>query len=265
MSQSRKQRAPKRRGEPTEASARRSVDPKSHAAFSGRLRIALKSAGASVLSIAQAAGVSDSTIHLWLKGSEPSREKLIALAGATRVSVEWLATGRGEMRADGPAGYIVPSWHSERAPVLFELDWFRKNIGPVVVAEEIAKGLGAQEPEQFAAPHLFNVTDDSMEPTLRNGDLILARDLAGGAAEAPTNGIYLVWFRDRVLTGKEIADSLKSGRFPSRTFPRRIEWSENSFLVKCDNPAYPKPIEVAEKDFLSVIVTWRVVWHGRIL
>jgi transcriptional regulator with XRE-family HTH domain len=225
------------------------VDPKSHAAFSDRLRIALDNAGASILSIAQSAGVSDSTIHLWLKGSEPSREKIIALAGATKVSLEWLATGAGEMRSDGPEGYIVPSWPRDRAPVLFELDWFRKNFGRAIVPQDIKEGLGSKEAEQFLAPLLFEMpADDSMQPTLRKGDLLLARQTG---IDSPVNGLYLV-----------ARKQLKPDQL--WLFPRRVEWSGHSIaILKCDNPAYPAVIEVSESNESGFFIYGRVIWHGR--
>jgi transcriptional regulator with XRE-family HTH domain len=280
MPQLRKQRTPKRRGEPTEPITRQALDPKSHAAFSGRLRIALKNAGASVLSVAEAAGVSDSTIHLWLKGSEPSREKLIALAGAIRVSVEWLATGRGEMRADGPAGYIVPSWPGDRPPLLFELGWFRANFGRVIAApEHVRDGL---EPEGNLPLHLLEVPDDSMEPTLRKGDLLLARE---GGADYRTNGLHLVE-RTRAKPGEQVLElDLKTrrpakahenitgkfvldvkGKLVQRILPRRVEWSANSIaIVTCDNQAYPGIIKIGEKKEPGFRIYARVIWHGRIV
>ena len=41
-------------------------------------------------------GVSPSAFRKWLRGeAEPGRERLIALADATKVSIAWLATGEG--------------------------------------------------------------------------------------------------------------------------------------------------------------------------
>jgi transcriptional regulator with XRE-family HTH domain len=223
--------------------------------FGARLRQAML--GKNPAEIAKSVGVSRSSYYTWLAGKfEPSLSKLAMLASITNVNLDWLITGRGRMHPDEQPGYLAPSWRlGERPPVLFELDWFRKNAFSIVAP------LGA-----YGAAHLFEVPDDSMEPTLKHRDLVLARDLAGAAAEAPTNGVYLVWFRDRAITDEKIAASLKSGNFPPRTFPRRIVWSENSFLVKCDNfAAYPDPIKVTAEKILSTIVTWRVVWHGRLI
>src|ERR1700683_1146123 len=72
----------------------RPVDPVSHAGFVSRLLYLIGKKG-SVLALAQAAKASDSSIHLWLQKSEPSREKLVALAEAGQVNLEWLASGNG--------------------------------------------------------------------------------------------------------------------------------------------------------------------------
>src|SRR3954467_9463420 len=46
--------------------------------------------------LARAMGVSPSAFRKWLKGeAEPSRERLVALAEATSVSIGWLAKGEG--------------------------------------------------------------------------------------------------------------------------------------------------------------------------
>lgn len=231
------------------------------------MRLGQAMAGRKVAEVSKAIGVSEASFYKWLEGRfEPGLAKLAMLASITNVSLDWLIAGRGPVRPDEQPGYIAPSWPGERPPLLFELDWFRKNIGAVVIHADLMKGIAPLEPEQFDAPHLFKVPDDSMEPALRSGDLVLAQGLPGAAGEAPTNGIYLVWFRDRALTDEEIAALLKLGRFPQRTFPRRIEWSEDSFLVKCDNAAaYPEPIKVPWKKFPDTVVAWRVVWHGRII
>lgn len=227
--------------------------------FGSRLRIAMS--GRKIAEISKAIGVSEASFYKWLEGRfEPGLAKLAALASIGNVTLDWLITGAGRMRPDDQPGYVVPSWPGQRAPVLFERDWFEKNIGLFV--DELKKVLAAQQPEQFADSHLFEVPDDSMEPTLKKADLVLGWGVAGNA---PSNGIFLVWFRDRAATDQEIAASLESRGLPQRIFPRRIEWSEDSFLVKCDNPAYPEPIRVTEKEMLRTIVMWRVVWHGRLI
>ncbi len=68
------------------------------AAFVSRLKLLIDEFG-SARAFARACGVSESAIRKWHGGnSEPTREKLVAMAEAANVSIEWLATGRGSMR-----------------------------------------------------------------------------------------------------------------------------------------------------------------------
>src|SRR5580692_5838956 len=56
--------------------------------------------------LARAMGVSPSAFRKWLKGeAEPSRERLVALADAAKVSIAWLAKG------EGPAPTLARSEH----------------------------------------------------------------------------------------------------------------------------------------------------------
>jgi transcriptional regulator with XRE-family HTH domain len=144
------------------------------ASFADRLRILVDRAG-SVLALARSAGVSDSSVHLWLDGSEPSREKLVKLATAADVSIEWLAAGKGEM---------LP-----RPPMPGEYD-------------ELWMALVGLTPNP--AISLITVRDDTMEPTLRQHDTVaidfidFKRQASSGAA--PPSGIYLLdgWIIRRV-------------------------------------------------------------------
>ena len=218
-------------------------------AFAARLRQAIS--GRSITALAQKLGVSRTAVHDWIAGrATPDVITISRLASVIGVSMEWLTAGRGEIQAGRAQGYIAPAWPGDRAPVLFELDWFRKNFGEIVVPDEIRKGIAPQEPEQFAAPHLFEISDDSMEPGIRKGDLLLARH--GAAADYQTNGLYLI-ARKRAKPGEQ------------RLFPRRVEWSANSAIIKCDNPAYPDAIKISERNDQGLVIMARVVWHGRIV
>ena len=68
--------------------------------FSGRLLTAIGSE--SVHSFAEKCKINDSTLRPYLKkGALPRMDRLIAMAEAANVSLEWLATGRGPMRPQG--------------------------------------------------------------------------------------------------------------------------------------------------------------------
>ncbi|MCS4503857.1 helix-turn-helix domain-containing protein [Arhodomonas aquaeolei] len=71
-------------------------------AFSDRLKQAMGKRTA--YSIEQETGIAQSLVRKYLSGaSTPGTDKLVALAAATGVSVEWLATGREPVRAVGQA------------------------------------------------------------------------------------------------------------------------------------------------------------------
>lgn len=59
----------------------------------------------STSNLARLIGVSHSVVRKWRDGmSDPSRENVVALAHATKVSVAWLAAGEGEKRPGSGAG-----------------------------------------------------------------------------------------------------------------------------------------------------------------
>lgn len=68
---------------------------------SERLRRAIKAAG-TVQFIADRSGVPKGTINAYLRGGEMKLSNAVALAAATGVSLEWLATGQGPMKPGEP-------------------------------------------------------------------------------------------------------------------------------------------------------------------
>lgn len=45
-------------------------------------------------------GIGDSTFRKYLKGTTPGLDKVISIAEAANVNIEWLATGKGPMRGE---------------------------------------------------------------------------------------------------------------------------------------------------------------------
>jgi transcriptional regulator with XRE-family HTH domain len=71
------------------------VQPGKVDAFGERVEIAIEMAGGTT-KMAEMAGVSTSVLSKWRRGeSDPSRSRLVKMARAAGVSVEWLATGEG--------------------------------------------------------------------------------------------------------------------------------------------------------------------------
>lgn len=92
-----------------------------------RIRAARRLKHWSQAELATALKVSPSTVGHWERsdGSAPKVERLIAVAQATGVSVEWLATGKGAMRANDarPEAIHTPALSREEARLL---QYFRR-------------------------------------------------------------------------------------------------------------------------------------------
>tara|TARA_R110002012_G_scaffold309795_1_gene517074 strand:- start:584 stop:1087 length:504 start_codon:yes stop_codon:yes gene_type:complete len=84
--------------------------------FGARLKEAIGQR--SVLSFAKECGISDSLVRKYLAGSLPGLDKALVMARTLGVSLEWLATGEGEMvKVDGvqePSAH----YHGEAAPAI---------------------------------------------------------------------------------------------------------------------------------------------------
>ncbi|CAK0752058.1 putative HTH cro/C1-type domain-containing protein [Azospirillaceae bacterium] len=86
--------------------------------FSSRLRTILDEQK-SVLSFARKCEVDDNLLRRYLAGSEPGLDKVVRIAKAAGVSVQWLTTGEGPMRPEdessAPPTSVTPPL--EPAPV----------------------------------------------------------------------------------------------------------------------------------------------------
>jgi phage repressor protein C with HTH and peptisase S24 domain len=226
------------------------------AAFMARLQVILRQ-WPSADRLARAIGVSPSAFRKWLRGeAEPSRERLVALADAARVSVGWLAKGEGPepefAPADAAAGrprgeffrgvdpnrFLLLPKRAEAAAagpttpsppepgreyIAFRHDWIRDTLGidPDTLALEAAVG-------------------ESMRPTIQDGDLLLV-DTSDRAFN--NFGIYVMEIRGERLV---------------KRVQRKLD---GSLVLISDNEAYQPdvvPVELAK----DVLVIGRVVWGG---
>ncbi len=201
-------------------------------------------------------GIPVSTLKKYEAGrSTPGGEAIQALASAG-INVHWLVTGEGDMsRADhsqsdtGPTN-VVREKSGEYALVPLYDVRAAAGYGAELAGEQITDALAFSRRwihrELHASPadlYLIYVDGESMEPTLRAGDIILV-DRRDGAA-IPCDGIYVLRM-DGALLVKRLQ------RLPGR----RIR-------VVSDNPAYA-PIELSlNSPGEDLAVIGRVVWSGR--
>ncbi|GAB4119831.1 MAG: hypothetical protein Kow00104_02520 [Rhodothalassiaceae bacterium] len=76
-------------------------DPTRIGGFHDRLKKIVFEVSGNAAAFARKAGISQSGFHNIMKGGEPSRPILVAIAQAADVSIHWLATGEGPMRHKG--------------------------------------------------------------------------------------------------------------------------------------------------------------------
>jgi phage repressor protein C with HTH and peptisase S24 domain len=204
--------------------------------------------------LAKATGVSPSAFRKWLKGeAEPSRDRLVALAGAAGVTVSWLAQGegpepslvvlgaRGEeaaylVNSDGPSFLVLPklavsaaagagrqSSQSATNFIGFRHDWLQASFG--------------LEPQDIL---LETVVGDSMEPNIHSGDILLVN----ATDQTFRNfGIYVITVRDERLVKRV-----------QRKF-------DGSLILISDNQRYQP--EIISPDLAGEVeVIGRVIWRG---
>lgn len=201
---------------------------------------------------ARAAGVAKSTLQRWIEGkSDPSFEGLVRLAAAAGVSVEWLATGQGkqgpsveglrqQIKGIGNGFVMVPRYNVEAS------------AGPGALADEenILDHMAFQEgwvrrtlradPRKLA---LISAVGDSMEPTIRAGDLLL---IDTGVNEVIDDAIYVI-----AMDGHLVVKRLQ------RFFGGAV-------AVKSDNPTYVEQTLNADEAGYTT-VAGRVRWIGRLI
>ncbi len=232
--------------------------------FRERLKLALKDR--KIDQIARAMGVSPSAVYNWMGGvNEPTVGKLVALASATHVALDWLISGKGPYGTTEfePADATPPLAFHDRW--LFELIWG-------TFSDPVSHMTEATNP-----PLLMEVQEDSMEPTFTKGDLLVVDQSFGlRTSQLETAlkenrsvhaGIYVF------KTGSLQASATKARRSdhdhkavetakPVELLVRRVQYRVNgTMIIKCDNSKYTEecyaPDAVDRPRPLG-----RVVWCG---
>ena len=140
-------------------------------AFIARLKQVIKQYG-NVNSLAKAAGLSETAVRKWRDGiSEPTRGRLILLAQAAGVSVEWLVTGQGSMQLKLDREI---NDQNDREQILIHS---RKHISPLptIISDlrEIDEALSPIDEQSIDSDSakIYPISSKNMEPALYPGDL----------------------------------------------------------------------------------------------
>lgn len=204
--------------------------------------------------------IRESSLRDYLKGTvKPGMEKLVAISEATGFNIHWLATGEGPSKTRAHKGTIVSDSESEsyrltteEADKYFYIPLYDVEAsagdGGIVEKEEIidllafSKGwlrneLRVSNPANL---NIIYVKGESMEPTLRPGDIVL---VDRGDLEI-SDGIYVLRLNGALLI-------------------KRLQRLPGLIVrVASDNPAYDSyTVNFSEHHELHLV--GRVVWGGK--
>lgn len=191
----------------------------SSSTFAARLRQVIGTEA--IYAFGRRAGISDTALRSYLKGSVPSIDKALQIAQVGRVNLSWLITGEGspqvqdveteyiyvpfvDVAASAGTGVLVRE-ESIESVIGFERSWLRARL----------KG----NPAELS---LIRVQGDSMSPTLEDGDLIFVERLEG--EDNSREGIYIFQMdgdllvkRLQRLPGSQVKVISDNPRFPPFT------------------------------------------------
>lgn len=150
-----------------------------HDGFSARVRSVLE--GQSARSFAQKAGIKSSTLQSILRGARPTVDNLVAIASASGVSIDWLATGGAPppklSAQDAPDGaahpdvFWIPRYDTQLATGDGAFaDRAVRTDTIALTAKVLGQGL---EGLDLGNCLFFTVEGDSMAATLNDGDVAL--------------------------------------------------------------------------------------------
>jgi phage repressor protein C with HTH and peptisase S24 domain len=210
-----------------------------------RLELAIAQAGGPS-AVARRAEMYLSTLHRYRGGRELPSSALVSLARATGVRLEWLATGEGPMQGEAapelapatPPGYVLLPLVEARAAAGSN-GGLRSDhlVDFIAFSESFLKQTLRRSPKNLA---LLTASGDSMDPTIRDGDLLLV-DTSARRIEG--SFIYVL--------------AIGGGLLVKRIDLRR----DGSVILKSDNPKYAaEDVPAAETPTLQVL--GQVIWQG---
>lgn len=217
--------------------------------ISDRIRKIRQEQGLTILDLSKKIGIPDRTISNYERGErKPSVEYLTLLYEHLDANPEWLLSGNGEMFTDKstisskfsvedflfipklilrPAagcGTIVDLEDVEDY-IAFQKDWFNKHIHALKSSLAVMTANG-----------------DSMEPTIKNGDMLLVDTSQN---QARTDNIYIIRINDCLAV-------------------KRVQCIPgNKLQIISDNKTYnPYILDLTDESQKAVIIG-KVVWYGR--
>ncbi len=218
----------------------------------------------SIHAFGKRAGINDTSMRAYLKDTMPGLDKLVAIAEAGGVTLDWLARGIGP-KALLSSGFAEPDFVAYTADgnaIAVEAKGYAPADFALVPRLDIQASAGNgrialhEEPLEYLAfqsdwlrrrgvnpdaARILTARGDSMEETIRDGDVLLVDTSVNRIRD---NSIYVVVYGDMVLV-------------------KRVHGRINGSLqLISDNPRYPaEEVSAGEVDQLNI--AGRVMWFGR--
>jgi len=211
--------------------------------FSERFKLAIS--GTSTNKFAKLCGLNESSLRGYLSGSIPSLDKAVAISKAANVSLEWLATGEGEMRVDEGAKEsvtdefaLIPGYNIQVSAGAGAFPGQNeKPSRKLAFRHKWLRFRGLREKDLV----LVFAKGDSMEPTISDNNTLLIdtsqRDLQDGNIYVIRTDGHLIVKRVQQLLNKNI-------------------------LFISDNKTYEK-MEVSPQDLNDLEIIGKVAWIGK--
>ncbi|MFN7611436.1 MAG: helix-turn-helix transcriptional regulator [bacterium] len=198
---------------------------------------------------ARLSGLPYGTLQGYIRGGELKLSNAASLARATGVRLEWLANGSGPMRGEETGEVTTITAATPPGHVLLPLLEARAAAGNngglrsdhlvdfIAFSESFLKQTLRRSPQNLA---LLTASGDSMDPTIRDGDLLLV-DTSARRIEG--SFIYVL--------------AIGGGLLVKRIDLRR----DGSVILKSDNPKYAAE-EVPAVETPTLQVLGQVVWQA---
>lgn len=204
-----------------------------------RIAQAREHAGMNQSELARALNVKPQAVQKWEAGGSPKHARLTEIAMALNVSVGYLIgdDATEPQPRTTQAGLAVPLL-SNAASMGYGADTIADDViadtmtlTPQFVHEHV-------RPSKESALRFIHAYGDSMEPTLKSGDVLLVDT---GIKDVKIDGIYVL-------------------RAHNRLFVKRVrQRMDGKFEISSDNPTH-KTVDILNGDY-EVAVMGRVVWY----
>ncbi|TBB98749.1 helix-turn-helix transcriptional regulator [Rhizobium ruizarguesonis] len=208
----------------------------------------------SIHAFSKKSGISDSSLRGYLKGAMPGADTALKIAEVAKVDLKWLIAGTGSKEIKPPEDAFEGGALDSRGRIVNEIAFIPRldvqasaGMGSLVVSEDTVDILAfnrnwlRERSINAVAARVLDVKGDSMEPTIRDGDILVVDT---SITQVRDNAIYVIIYAGNVLV--------------KRVHLKR----DGSLTLISDNERYPRE-DVPIEEVPDLHIAGRVMWFGR--